>query len=136
MPIREGRYGRRVGGGFLDGEAISQRIRRLMDRQGLTQQALADLLGLSQPAVSHYLKGRIPPPEVLLQLARLGGTTVDWLLSGEGSDPAHRVGETAAVYGRRARLLEAFDRLPPDLQASLVQLCVRLANYAGRATNQ
>ncbi len=124
----------RTAGRALDGEAVAERIRQVMSRLELTQTALADHLALTQPTISQYLGGRIPPPEVLVRLARLGGTTVDWLLTGEGE--LQRVSEPWVPYGRQARLLEAFDRLPEELQESLVQLCRKLVRYVEGPSNQ
>jgi transcriptional regulator with XRE-family HTH domain len=41
----------------------------LMEEFGITQQRLADELGVSQTAISKYLKGRVPRAETLLELA-------------------------------------------------------------------
>ena len=68
---------------LINKKQIGKRIRQIMGQLDVTQQELADLLGVSQPAISIYLKGRMPPPDVLLQIARLGGTTVEWILTGD-----------------------------------------------------
>ncbi|RMI03396.1 MAG: XRE family transcriptional regulator [Calditrichaeota bacterium] len=108
----------------MEGRAIAQRIQEIMDRLGLTQQQLAGLLEVSQPAISNYLQGRVPPPGVLLRLARVGGVTVDWLLTGENPPVAasSRVGEPSPVYGTSAALLDLWERLPRSLQKDVLQL--------------
>jgi transcriptional regulator with XRE-family HTH domain len=62
---------------------IGERVKRLRQQRGLTQQALAMKAGLSISAVIHIERGRIPDPRgsTLLALARGLGTTVDDLLS-------------------------------------------------------
>ena len=38
---------------------------------------------ISQPAISKYLKERIPPADILLKLAQIGNTTIEWILTGQ-----------------------------------------------------
>ena len=38
---------------------------------------------LNQLFLVKYLKERIPPADILLKLAHLGGTTIEWILTGE-----------------------------------------------------
>ena len=64
-------------------EKIINRINLIRVQNNLNQEQLAKKLHISQPAVSKYLKDRIPPAEILLKLARLGGTTIEWLLTGK-----------------------------------------------------
>ncbi|OPX32562.1 hypothetical protein B1H10_07425 [candidate division KSB1 bacterium 4484_188] len=49
----------------MTGENLATRIRHVMQQEGLTQKDLAALLHISQPAVSLYLKGRMPPADTL-----------------------------------------------------------------------
>ncbi|MCK4895076.1 MAG: helix-turn-helix transcriptional regulator, partial [Calditrichia bacterium] len=55
--------------------ALSKRIREVIKKRGMTQQDLASLLQISQPAISLYLRGRIPPADILYKIARIGKTT-------------------------------------------------------------
>lgn len=60
---------------------IGERIRQVRDN--LTQRAFAQKLGLSLMGYLNYESGaRIPSGPVLLKLAELGRTSVDWLLTG------------------------------------------------------
>lgn len=45
---------------------------------------IAKLLGVSKPAVTAYMQGRIPPHKILLQVHELTGFSLHWLLTGEG----------------------------------------------------
>ena len=45
---------------------------------------IARQLGITGPAVKNYLIGRIPPAETLLQVQKLTGCSLHWLLTGEG----------------------------------------------------
>lgn len=50
-------------------------------REGLTQQQLADRLGVTKSVVSYYeLQERYPSPEVLTKLASIFHVTTDFLL--------------------------------------------------------
>ena len=50
----------------------------------MNQKQFAKKLGITQPMVSKYEKGEIiPPAEILLQIAKLGNTTVEKILEGE-----------------------------------------------------
>ncbi len=51
----------------------------------LNKKQFAKKLGITQPMVRKYEKGEIiPPAQILLRIAKLGKTTVDQLLEGEG----------------------------------------------------
>lgn len=51
----------------------------------LNQKQFAKKLGITQPMVSKYEKGEIiPPAQILLRIAKLGKTTVEMILEGEG----------------------------------------------------
>ena len=56
-------------------------IRALREESGLSQKQVSALLGCSQQAYSSYEHGkRDVPPEVLIQLAEIHHTTVEYLL--------------------------------------------------------
>ena len=62
-------------------KALGTRIAELRKEQGLSQQALADELGIAQQTFAHYEVGRARMPVSLLPvLARLFGVGVDELL--------------------------------------------------------
>ena len=62
-------------------KTLGKRIAELRREQGLSQQAIADELGLPQQTYAHYEVGRARLPMSLLpELARLFGVAVDELL--------------------------------------------------------
>lgn len=73
-------------------ERLSSRLRYLKDRDGLTQQGLADRLGVAQSTVAGWLHGR-REPETLQQFERLAEAVEchpAWLLYGmEESEEEH-----------------------------------------------
>lgn len=66
----------------LDKAAIGQRIKQLRKARGLRQWQMAELLGATQPAVHKYENGILPEVKRLLELARIGNTSIEWILTG------------------------------------------------------
>lgn len=60
-----------------------------MQDQGLTQESLASRLGVSQAAVSRWIRGSQPRPAQALRLAHALGVRSEWLLRGEGQKLTH-----------------------------------------------
>lgn len=68
-------------------EEIKDRIKLLMDQEGLTSAGFADRVGVSQATISHLFNGRnkYPSTEVLLKLHdSFPSLSMDWLLYGAG----------------------------------------------------
>jgi len=58
-----------------------QRLRDLREDRDLNQQALADLLNVSQTTYSRYESGTLDIPSIsLIKLAKFYGTSIDYLL--------------------------------------------------------
>jgi transcriptional regulator with XRE-family HTH domain len=114
----------------IDRLQVSLRIKEIMKRVGITQKGLADYLSISQPAVSLYLQGRIPPADVLLKIAELGGTTVEWILSGTPGQSMEtlKVEEQKAIYGSELLLLELWKKLPENVRQTVLKLLQHFAN--------
>ena len=66
----------------LDKGAMGKRIRQIRLGASLRQWELAKLLGTTQSAVHKYEHGVVPEPRRLVELARIGGTSVEWVLTG------------------------------------------------------
>lgn len=90
---------------------IGARIKRLRKEAGLRQWQLAELVGATQPAIHMYERGVLPEPKRLLEIARIGGTTVEWILTGrhwqDGSEEMRRVPDE--VYGLAFKLKDTSD---------------------------
>jgi len=57
------------------------RLKKLRTQAGLTQQQLADRLGVTKSVVSYYeLQERYPSPEILIKLSGIFHTSTDFLL--------------------------------------------------------
>ena len=69
-------------------ETLNDRIKQLRKERGLTQGQLADILGVTDKAVSKWEVGESNPDISLLPgLAETLGTTVDYLLTGKSEAP-------------------------------------------------
>jgi transcriptional regulator with XRE-family HTH domain len=79
----------------LDKSAMGRRIREIRLGAKLRQWELAKLLGTTQSAVHKYEHGVVPEPRRLVELARIGGTSIEWVLTGShwenGSTEQERV---------------------------------------------
>jgi transcriptional regulator with XRE-family HTH domain len=67
----------------LDKAAMGRRIREIRLGAGLRQWELARILGTTQSAVHKYEHGVVPESRRLIELARVGDTGVEWILTGE-----------------------------------------------------
>jgi len=85
---------------------MGKRIKEIRKRAGLRQWQLAEVLGTTQSAVHKYEHGVIPEPRRLVKLARLGKTTIEWILTGQhwenGSSEQERL--PAEIYSLALRL--------------------------------
>jgi len=92
----------------LDKQAMGRRVRQIRLAAGMRQWELARLLGTTQSAVHKYEHGVVPEPRRLVELARIGGTSIEWVLTGEhwenGSEeqerPTPELLETACLFRR------------------------------------
>lgn len=64
------------------GRGFGERLREAFKGAGNSE--IARQLGLTPSALTNYMKGRLPPPEVLLTIAELTDCSIHWLLTGEG----------------------------------------------------
>jgi transcriptional regulator with XRE-family HTH domain len=117
----------------INKKEIGARIKRLRKEAGLRQWQLAEMIGATQPAIHMYERGVLPEPRRLLELARIGNTTVEWILTGRhwenGSEEMHRVPEE--VY----HLAFQFKEYSPEDQ-EILESAVRTLNLAVDVLNR
>lgn len=96
---------------------LGQRLARFRKEQGLTQQQLADAIGMRQYAIARFEVGLCRVPVALLpELARALGITVDQLL---GTPPAKaRPGPAPKLQ----KQMEKISALPKEQQRSILQV--------------
>lgn len=79
----------------IDKGAMGRRIRQIRLGASLRQWELAKLLGTTQSAVHKYEHGVVPESRRLVELARIGGTSIEWVLTGchweNGSEEQERI---------------------------------------------
>jgi transcriptional regulator with XRE-family HTH domain len=114
----------------IDPQAVSERIDWLRKQNGLSQEELAVALQVSQPAVSKYLRSRVPPAGTLLRLAQLGRTTIEWILTGQkscpfGETPAE-VHEPGTVYDADWQITQKIAALPLPLKEAVMRIVDKL----------
>ena len=114
----------------LNKKEIGKRIKRLRKEKDLKQWQMADILGATQPAIHKYENGILPEVKRLLELARVGNTTVEWILTGRhwenGSEDRERI--PAEVY----RLAQRFHRFSEEQRRTLASALDMLEKAALR----
>ena len=108
-----------------DWRALGERLRESREFLGLSQQEVADLLGLSRPAVTHIEAGKRKVSTLeLRELARLYRRPYEWLVD-EMVGPAVDSDDVSQALFRASRGLSEHDR------AQLLQFA-QFLNEAGR----
>ena len=99
----------------VDPKAIGERVKNLRIKQKKTQSYYADMLYISPSYLSLIEEGaRVPKIEVLVQLARVGGVSLDYLIFGE-----EETNETKMI----------FDRMQNNYTESEIKKALLLAEY-------
>ncbi len=76
-------------------EKVGERIRAVRGKR--TQTEFAKAIGVKkQNYISRYERGRVPSPDLLVQIAKTGRVSIDWLLTGKGK------GVKVAVHAKKA----------------------------------
>jgi transcriptional regulator with XRE-family HTH domain len=105
----------------IDKAAMGRRIKRIRTEAGLRQWQLAERLGTTQSAVHKYEHGVVPEPKRLVELAKVGRTTVEWILTGrhweDGDEGRERMPREVYRIARAAAALssESLDSLDDAL---------------------
>jgi transcriptional regulator with XRE-family HTH domain len=108
--------------------ALGARVAELRKEQGITQQQLAELLGVSQQSVAAYEVGRLRiAVSMLPRLAKNLGVSVEALI-GEEIQPAARRGPTPKL----AQQMERISRLPRTKQRFVMDVIESVLAQAAR----
>ena len=87
---------------------IEERIQELRKGKGLSQEQLADVLGVSRQAVSKWESGQsLPEIEKLIAMSALFGVTIDYILKGETPPPQSARGDRRRSSKFSAQILYA-----------------------------
>ena len=69
------------------------KLKKLRQQENLTQQQLADRLGVTKSVISYYeLQERYPSPEVLIKLASIFHVSTDYLLDIDRGETINLIG--------------------------------------------
>lgn len=106
------------------------RLHALREQAGLSQQQVAEALGLTQRAYAYWERNQVAlRPEQIVRLAQILGVSVEELLSGEG-EKLRRGGPT----GRMRRVFDEVSALPRSRQQRIVTVVEDMLTAAHQAT--
>ena len=112
----------------IDQKRVSERIIVIMQKLSLNQKQLADLLGITQPAVSKYLHDRIPPAQILFKIAQISGKSMEWFLTGDSANLSYRIAEPGMSYNGRIKIEKKIALLPKGISQGLEALIDSILN--------
>lgn len=91
---------------------LGERIRNVLKEKNLTQRQLAEQVGCTEAAISHYIKGdRFPRSSVMSQLAISLGVSVDYLMVGTPQNKDAEVGYAKKLIARNAEHMTREEKL-------------------------
>ncbi len=92
-------------------KTMGARISELLNQKGMTQKQLSLKAGITEAAISHYIKGdRIPRASVLIKLAIALNTTSDYLLEGISPDVKEELGYAKKLIARNVTQMSKADK--------------------------
>jgi transcriptional regulator with XRE-family HTH domain len=119
-----------MGKGRLSDESTGQRMRRLRQSKGLSQEALGDRVGLSQRMVAYYeIQGGVPSADLLRKLADALGVSTDLLL---GRAPESHKAAPPTSNLRLLKRLMRVEELPPHERKVVLKMIDTMANEVRR----
>lgn len=107
-------------------QTFGERLAWWMKHRDLTQKELAELAGLSQPALNELIKGRSAEPRAgaFVKMCRVLGLRPEYLIWGDG--PAEAT-SFAQLTGLEAQLVMLFRGLPDDAKRDALLIDVNHA---------
>lgn len=91
---------------------FNERIVELLKTKKMTQRDLAKEVGVTDSAMSHYVKGdRIPRAAVILKIANVLETTPDYLMYGAPSDSEAEIEQAVRLIARNSKQLSHDDKV-------------------------
>jgi len=111
--------------------AYGQHLAELREASGLTQQQLADKLGVPQSNITFWERSEKPPRgEVLSKFAHAVGVSVDVLLGVTPPKPKRQVAK-----GRLQQVFESAGRLPRRQQEKIVEVVEAMVEKHSNGAN-
>lgn len=85
-------------------ETFGERLSNLLKEKSMKQQILAQKAGVTEAAVSHYIKGdRMPRASVMARIADALGTTSEFLMNGTEPDSKNEVAQAKRLIARNVK---------------------------------
>ena len=112
---------------------ISERLKSERENLGFSQQALADLLGISLRSQQNYEKGDRNPDSAYLAAIAAAGADVLYILTGQRAGGASAPPPPRAVSEGDRILLDNFHAAPSQVQAGVKTALGAFAPGAGSA---
>lgn len=96
------------------------RLKRLRQKRGVSQQALAEAVGVSQQSINKYENHGVEPDiQTLIRLAEFFNTSVDYLVGHTEIDHIIEPVQSYDLNAEEAEFLQLWRRLLPREQESL-----------------
>jgi len=119
-------------------EGVAYRLKLFRNLLGLSQKKLAESIGFSQRAVSHWEKAESDIPTVALKKLKVQlGLNIDWLLTGEGKPllttkmkTIKKGNITSDITKEEKELLELIRNLPYDERQMIKKLLKKLKSLS------
>ena len=93
-------------------EVFHERLYELIQSRNMTQKDLANKAGVTEAAMSHYLKGdRFPRASVLSRIADSLGTTSDYLMNGTATDSQDEINYAKRLIARNVSEMSKEDKI-------------------------
>lgn len=91
---------------------ITNRITELLSRRSMSQKELALSAGITESAISHYVKGdRVPRGVNLMKIAKALDTTTDYLLGNEDGDRENDLKVAKTLIARNASQMSKEEKM-------------------------
>ena len=90
---------------------FSIRLEELLKSRHMTQKELANTAGVTEAAMSHYIKGdRVPRSSVLSRIAAALDTTSDYLMEGTPQNHMDEIGYAKRLIARNVRQMSIAEK--------------------------
>ncbi len=90
---------------------LGKRLKSLIEKKGISQKELAEKVGCTEAAISHYIKGdRVPRSKVLAKIAIALDTTSDYLIEGIPVDSVSELGYAKKLIARNVQKMSVSDK--------------------------
>lgn len=93
-------------------QTFGERLTIQLQKKKLTQKDLSIKAGVTEAAISHYIKGdRVPRASVLARIADALGTTSEYLLNGTASDSNEEILYAKRLIARNASQMSREEKM-------------------------